>query len=68
MVQWLRLQVPMQGVQVQSLVQELRSHKPQGQKKQNLKQKQYCNKFNKGFKKWSTSKKKNLKKKYSRRD
>ena len=30
---------------------------------QNIKQKQYCNTFNKDFKKWSTSKKKNLKKK-----
>ena len=29
-------------------------------KNQNIKQKQYCNKFNKDFKKWSTSKKKNL--------
>ena len=27
-------------------------------KKQNIKQKQYCNKFNKDLKKWSTSKKK----------
>ena len=26
MVQWLRLQLPMQGVQVQPLVRELRSH------------------------------------------
>ena len=38
------------GVQVQSLVMELRSHMPQGQKtKQNKKQKQHCNKFNKYF-------------------
>ena len=29
-------------------------------KNQNIKQKQNCNKFNKDFKKWSTSKKKNL--------
>ena len=27
-------------------------------KKQNIKHKQYCNKFNKGLKKWSTSKEK----------
>jgi len=27
-------------------------------KKKNMKQKQYCNQFNKDFKKWSTSKKK----------
>ena len=32
MVQWLRLRLPMQGVWVQSLVRELRSHMPQGQK------------------------------------
>ena len=31
-VQWLRLHLPVQGVQVQSLVGELRSHMPQGQK------------------------------------
>ena len=49
-VQWLRLCLPMQGVQVQSLVGELRSPMPRGQKNQNIKQKQYCNKFNKDFK------------------
>ena len=32
---------------VQPLVRELRSHMPHGQ---NIKQKQYCNKFNKNFK------------------
>jgi len=49
-------------VLVQSLVRELKSHLPQDQKpkhkrqkKQNAKQEQYCNKFNKDFK-WSTSK------------
>ena len=31
-VQWLRLHLPVQGGQVQSLVGELRSHIPQGQK------------------------------------
>ena len=31
-------------------------------KNQNIKQKQYCNKLNKDFKKWSTLKKKTLKK------
>ena len=30
-VQWLRLHLPMQGVGVQSLVEELRSHMPYGQ-------------------------------------
>ena len=42
--------LPLQGVWVRSLVRELRSHMPRGQKKQNIKQKQYCNKFNKEFK------------------
>ena len=32
MVQWLRLRLPMQGVRVRSLVGELRSHMPHGQK------------------------------------
>ena len=40
----------MQGVQVPFLAGELRSHMPHGQKNQNTKQKQYCNKFNKDFK------------------
>ena len=31
-VHWLRLHLPMEGVQVRSLVRELRSHKPHGQK------------------------------------
>ena len=37
-------------VQVQSLVGELRSHMPCGQKKQSIKQKLYCNKFSEDFK------------------
>ena len=41
----------MQRRQVQSPFRELKSHMPCGQKKQNIKQKQYCSKFNKGFKK-----------------
>ena len=42
----------MLSVQVQSLVSELRFHMPQGQKKtkKHIKQKQYCNKFNKHLK------------------
>ena len=49
-VQQLRLHLPMQWVQVQSLVTELKSHMPRGQKNQkNIKQKRYCNKFNKDF-------------------
>ena len=41
MIQCLRIHLAMQGMQVRSLVRELRSHKPHGQKKQNRKQKQY---------------------------
>ena len=55
-------------VPVQSLVRELKSHLPQDQKpkhkrpkNQNVKQEQYCNKFNKDFKN-GPHKKKNLKK------
>ena len=45
----------MLGVWVQSLAKELRSHILHSQEKkkkthQNIKQKQYCNKFNKDFK------------------
>ena len=40
----------MQGVQVQSLLGKLRSHLACGQKKQSIKQKQYCNKLNEDFK------------------
>ena len=49
-VQWLRPHLPMKGLQVWSLLGELRSHMPQGQKTktQNIK---HCNKFNKDFKK-----------------
>ena len=53
-VHWLRLPLPMQGLGVRSLTRELRVHM---QKSQNLKQKDYQNKFNKDFKKWSTLKK-----------
>ena len=63
-VQWLRLCLPMQGVWVRSPVRELRSHMARDQKNQNIKQKQYCNKFNKTFK-MVHIKKKNLKKKNS---
>ena len=52
--QWLKLGLSMQGLQVQSLVKELRSYMPHGLKTQNIKQKQYCNKFSKDFNKWST--------------
>ena len=40
----------MQGIWVPSLVREPRSHMPQGQENWTIKQKQYCNKFNKHFK------------------
>lgn len=36
-VQWLRLGLPIQAVQIWSLVRRLRSHKPHSQKKKNLK-------------------------------
>ena len=40
----------------ESLVKELRSHTPQGQKMKAKKRKQYCNKLNKDLEKWSTAK------------
>ena len=62
-IQWLRLCLSMQGVQFRYLVREPRSHMPCGQKTKNIKQKQYCNKFNKDFKNCPHQKslKKNLK-------
>ena len=54
----MRLHLPMQGVQVLSQVRELRFHRLPWTKEQNIKPKQYYNKFNKDFKKkWSKSKK-----------
>ena len=47
MVQWLRLCLPKWGVEVRSLVGELRSYTTYGQ---NIKQKQRGNKFNKDLK------------------
>ena len=52
-VLWLRLHLPVRGVQIQSLIGELKSHMTCDQKTQNIKLKQYCNKFNKDFKKKS---------------
>ena len=40
----------MQGVQVGSLVGEPTSHVPRSQKTENIKVKQYCDKFSKDFK------------------
>ena len=48
-VQWLRLGLPIKGVQIQFLVWELISHMSQGQQNQNITEKQYCNKLNKNF-------------------
>ena len=53
----------MQRAWVQSLVGELRSDMPRGPKNQNLKHKQYCNKFNKDFLKNGPYQKKIFKKK-----
>ena len=47
--QWLELRLPVQGVQVQVLISELRSHKRHSQKPEYAQQKQCCNKFNKDF-------------------
>ena len=60
--QWLRLpsnagsagSIPDGGTKIARALQPRNQH---------IKQKQYCNKFSREFKKWSTSKKKNLKKK-----
>ena len=49
-VYWLRRHLPVQRVQVWSLVGQLGPHRLHSQKNQNIKQKQYCNKFNKDFK------------------
>ena len=64
-VQWFRLHLPIQGVRVLSLTGELRSDVLWGQKKQNVKQWQYCNKFNKDLKSCPHQIKKSLKKKKS---
>ena len=50
-VQWLRLNLPIQGVWIWSLVgQEPKITHALWAKNQNIKQKPYCNKFNKDFK------------------
>lgn len=58
--QWLRLYLPVQQVQVWSLVGKLGSHMPCSQKA-TTEQKQCCKKFNKDFKKVVHIKKKNSK-------
>ena len=60
-VQWSGLHFPVQGVWVQSLFRKLRSHT--SPKSQNIKQKQYCNKFGKDFKQMVHIKKNNNPKK-----
>ena len=50
----------MQGVRVRFLVIELRSHMPGSQKNQNIKQRQYYNKFSKDFKSGPQEKKKKI--------
>ena len=49
-VQWLRLHLPMQGVRAQSQVRGPGIPRASWPKNQSIKQKQYCNKFNKDFK------------------
>ena len=61
-VWWLRLRLPMQGLWVQSLIEEIRSHKPCSRKNQSINQKQYCSKFNEDFKNGPHQKKNLLKK------
>ena len=61
-----KIPLPMQGAWVESVVGEQRFYLPLGQKKQNIKQKQYCNKFTKDFKNSPPQKKKNLKKQTGR--
>ena len=68
-VQWLKIHLPMQGVWVRSLVRKPRSHILLGKKtKQNIEQKQYCNKFNKAVKNGPNLKKKKNFKKYFKKN
>ena len=48
-VQWLRLHLPMQGMLVQCLVGQLKTHTPHCQK-QNIEQRPYFTKFNEDVK------------------
>ena len=59
-IHWIRHHLPVQRVQIRSLVEELRPHMPCDQKTKNVKQKQYCNIFNKDFKNSPTLKNKNF--------
>ena len=55
-VQWLRLLLSMQGYRLDPWSEELRSHMPLSQRTKTWKQ--YCNKYNKGFKNGPLKKKK----------
>ena len=58
MVQWLRLCLSMQGIQVQSLVRKLKSYvlcRRKQNKTKHKKKQQYCNKFNEDLKKKKNS-------------
>ena len=57
----LRHHLSIHGIQIQSLVRQQRSHMPLGPKKQNIKQKQYCNKVSKDLKNRKIFKSKNKK-------
>ena len=61
-IQWLRLRLPMQGGVGSIPGQGAKIPHASGPKNQNIKQKQYCNKFNKDFKN-GLHQKKSLKKK-----
>ena len=62
-VQWLRLCLPVKGVQVLIPGQGAKIPHASRPKNQNIKQKQYCNKFNKDFKNGPQPKKKKTNKK-----
>ena len=62
-VQWLKLHLPNAGGAGSIPDQGVMITHVSGPKNQNIKQKQYCNKFNKDFKNYSCQKKKSLKNK-----
>ena len=63
-VQWLGPHLPVQGVGGSVPGQRTKIPHALRSKNQNIRQKQYCNAFNKDFKNWSTSKNKTTKKKW----
>ena len=50
MVQWLRFHLPMQRMWVRSLIRSKDPTCCEAKNNQDIKQKKYCNKFNKDFK------------------